>query len=49
MPAVEWQIVLRATGSDNVLARYARELGSAVTRTLEGAEEEAVLGMDFTL
>jgi FAD/FMN-containing dehydrogenase len=31
--------VLRATGSDNVLARYARELGSAVTRTLEGEEE----------
>jgi len=39
LPAVEWQIVLRATGSDNVLARYSRELGSAVTRTLEGAEE----------
>jgi FAD/FMN-containing dehydrogenase len=39
LPAVEWQIVLRATGSDNVLARYARELGSAVTRTLEGEEE----------
>jgi glycolate oxidase FAD binding subunit len=40
LPAAEWQIVLRAAGSDNVLARYARELGSAVTRTLEGAEEE---------
>ena len=40
LPAVEWQIVLRATGSDSVLARYARELGSAVTRTLTGAEEE---------
>ena len=40
LPAVEWQIVLRAAGSDNVLARYARELGSAVTRTLEGAAEE---------
>jgi glycolate oxidase FAD binding subunit len=39
LPAVEWQIVLRATGGDNVLARYSRELGSAVTRTLEGAEE----------
>src|SRR5260221_10097618 len=24
LPAVEWQIVLRAAGSDNVLARYAR-------------------------
>src|SRR5262249_11115226 len=30
LPAVEWQIVLRAPGSDNVLARYSRELGSAV-------------------
>src|SRR6476620_3735052 len=40
LPAVEWQIVLRAAGSDNVLARYSRELGSAVTRTLEGAAEE---------
>jgi glycolate oxidase FAD binding subunit len=44
LPAVEWQIVLRATGSDNVLARYARELGSAVTRTLSGAEEEQMWG-----
>jgi glycolate oxidase FAD binding subunit len=40
LPAVEWQIVLRAVGSDNVLARYARELGSAVTRTLEGPAED---------
>ncbi|HKD79273.1 MAG TPA: FAD-binding oxidoreductase [Candidatus Angelobacter sp.] len=40
LPAVEWQIVLRAAGSDNVLGRYARELGSAVARTLEGAAEE---------
>jgi glycolate oxidase FAD binding subunit len=40
MPAAEWQLALRAAGSDNVLARYTRELGSAVTRTLEGAEEE---------
>lgn len=36
----EWQIVLRAAGSDNVLARYGKELGSAVTRTLDGAAEE---------
>lgn len=40
LPAAEWQIVLRAAGSDNILARYARELGTAVTRTLEGAAEE---------
>jgi glycolate oxidase FAD binding subunit len=35
-----WQIVLRATGSDNVLARYARELGSAVSRTLDSASKD---------
>ncbi|MGE5322455.1 MAG: FAD-binding oxidoreductase [Actinomycetota bacterium] len=34
-----WQIVLRAAGSDNVLARYGKELASAVTRTLEAAAE----------
>ena len=39
-PSGEWQIVLRAAGSDNVLARYAKELGAAVTRTLEGSAEE---------
>jgi FAD/FMN-containing dehydrogenase len=35
-----WQIVLRATGTDNVLARYARELGTAVSRTLESASNQ---------
>jgi glycolate oxidase FAD binding subunit len=35
-----WQIVLRGAGSDNVLARYAKELGLAVTHTLDGAAEE---------
>jgi glycolate oxidase FAD binding subunit len=39
-PASEWQIVLRAAGSDNVLARYRRELGAAVTRELEGEGEK---------
>jgi glycolate oxidase FAD binding subunit len=39
LPALEWQVVLRAAASDNVLARYARELGSAVTRTLDGPAE----------
>jgi glycolate oxidase FAD binding subunit len=39
-PADQWQIVLRAAGSDTVLARYATELGSAVTRTLEGPKEQ---------
>ena len=37
--ASSWQIVLRAAGSDNVLARYGKELGSGVTRTLEAAAE----------
>ncbi len=35
-----WQLVLRAAGSDTILARYKRELGSAVTRDLDGAAEE---------
>jgi glycolate oxidase FAD binding subunit len=39
-PASEWQIVLRATGSDKVLARWARDLGSAVTRTTDGGAEQ---------
>src|SRR5258708_27556025 len=39
-PQDEWQIVLRAAGSDAILARYTRELGSAVTRALEGPDED---------
>jgi glycolate oxidase FAD binding subunit len=39
-PSHEWQIVLRAAGSDNVLARYRRELGAAVTRELEDQGEK---------
>lgn len=35
-----WAIALRAGGSDRVLARYASELGSQVTKTLEGAPEQ---------
>ncbi len=38
-PSSDWQIVLRATGSDSVLGRYRSELGSAVTREVEGAGE----------
>ncbi len=36
----DWQIVLRAAGSDNVLGRYSRELGSAVTREVQGSDED---------
>ena len=35
-----WMIAIRAGGSDRVLARYAGELGSQVTRTLDGAAEQ---------
>jgi len=39
LPAVEWRIALRAAGSDTILERYARELGSAVTDVAEGPDE----------
>ncbi len=35
-----WSICLRAAGSDGVLARYRTELGSAVVREMEGANEQ---------
>ncbi|HKD14158.1 MAG TPA: FAD-binding oxidoreductase [Candidatus Angelobacter sp.] len=38
-PSKEWQLVVRVSGSDNVLARCRRELGSPVFRELEGASE----------
>ena len=39
-PSSEWQIAVRAYGSDNVLARCRRELGAPVARELDGAAEE---------
>ncbi len=38
-PSGAWQIAVRVSGSDNVLARCRRELGSAVARELEGPAE----------
>ena len=38
-PSNEWQLVVRIAGSDNVLARCKRELGSPVVREMEGAPE----------
>lgn len=35
-----WQMALRATGTDTILARYKRELGADVSRELEGANED---------
>jgi glycolate oxidase FAD binding subunit len=37
--AASWSILLRAAGSDAVLARYRAELASAVSREVEGREE----------
>jgi glycolate oxidase FAD binding subunit len=39
-----WQIVVRVTGTDNVLARCRRELGASVVRELEGADEAQFWG-----
>jgi glycolate oxidase FAD binding subunit len=36
-----WRVMVRAGGSDAVLARYARELGDSVTHVFEGAAEES--------
>jgi glycolate oxidase FAD binding subunit len=36
----EWQIAVRVSGSDNILARCRRELGSAVRREIEGRDED---------
>src|SRR5664279_1576790 len=38
--AAGWSICLRAAGSETVLARYRTELGSAVAREMEGANEQ---------
>ncbi len=38
--SVPWRIVVRAGGSDAVLARYRSGLGSAVAREVQGADEE---------
>ncbi len=37
--ASSWQVMLRAAGSDRVLARYRGELGADVARELDSAEE----------
>ena len=39
-----WVICVRAAGSDAVLARYRKELGSAVTREVAGEDEAALWG-----
>lgn len=39
-PSTAWQIVVRASGSDNVLARCGRELGPSMVRELDGAAED---------
>jgi FAD/FMN-containing dehydrogenase len=39
MSSATWVICIRAAGSDSVLARYRSELGSAITREIEGQRE----------
>src|SRR5437868_6872760 len=39
MDSASWVVCMRAAGSDAVLARYRSELGSAITRELEGDKE----------
>jgi glycolate oxidase FAD binding subunit len=43
-PASQWQLLVRMAGSDNILARCRRELGSSVSSELEGAAEEQLWG-----
>jgi glycolate oxidase FAD binding subunit len=38
--SVPWRVLVRAGGSDAVLARYRAELGSAIVREVQGADEE---------
>lgn len=38
-PRQHWTVLLRAAGSDAVLARYRRELGGAIAREIEGSDE----------
>jgi hypothetical protein len=42
MTADAWVIAVRAAGSDSVLARYRRELGSTVTREVESEAESKI-------
>jgi glycolate oxidase FAD binding subunit len=39
MTSDAWVICVRTSGSDNVLARYRKELGSAISREAEGEDE----------
>lgn len=42
MTSDAWVMCVRASGSDAVLARYRKELGSAITRELDGEDERAM-------
>ena len=42
MAADAWVICVRGAGSDAVLARYHKELGTAITRELDGDSEQAM-------
>ena len=44
MQSQNWRLLLRAAGSDTVLARYKAELGHYIVGDFEGAEEEKLWG-----
>jgi len=44
MQSQNWRLLLRAAGSDAVLARYRNELGHYIVGDFEGAEEEKLWG-----
>ena len=49
MTSDAWVICVRAAGSDAVLARYRKELGSAITRELDGDDESRDVAGDREL
>ena len=51
MTSDAWVMCVRAAGSDAVLARYRKELGSAITRELDGDTESKMWGavQDFPI
>ena len=46
LESAAWRVLVRAAGSDAVLARYRRELGSAVSQEM-GGDEETAFWRDF--
>ena len=43
-PSSHWELWVRVNGGDTVIARYRRELGSSISREVEGPEEASLWG-----